>query len=296
MTNIWESGAAIEKLGFTASRLNRAEFLAIQEKIDKLLKKAGLKWVSWHKGSAGGWTQGHPYPVKDELVKKDAGDVDVVIDSDDLTRAMPPTDKKLTLLDSKKKLAAFFEEHGIRNTGGNLNLAVPIGDKHVQVDIFVNKDAANVIHGHTLDYSLDPGMRGSDLWGRPGEGVKGVWHILVNMTPSPSGSTSWKDPKSGEEKGALQLSPELGIVDRASGNVVLSWGRKDQIARMMIGPKATAKEISSLTGIKKALSQAVQDNVPLAVEKYNAVKEYLPKDKVQEGNSDWFRRVLNIIP
>lgn len=295
MTNIWESGAAIEKLGFTASRLNRAEFLAIQEKIDKLLKKAGLHWVSWHKGSAGGWAQGHPYPVKDERVKKDAGDVDVVIDADDLTRAMPPSDKKLTLLDSKKKLAVFFDEHGIRNTGGTLNLAVPIGEKHVQVDIFVNKDAASVIHGHTLDYSLDTGMRGSDMWGRPGEGVKGVWHILVNMTPNAQGGSSWKDPKTGEEKGALQLSPELGIVDRATNTVVLPWSKKDQIARMMVGPKATARDISSLTGLKHALSQAVQDNVSLAKAKMDAVKEYLPEDKVQEGNSDWFRRVLNIL-
>lgn len=267
---IRESGAAIGKLGAEAKRINQQEFYDLKKKLDPILTKAGINAkfkMGWTMGSAGSWDPKHPY-YDPGTVKKDAGDVDVMIDASDLMDAFPPAFKRYKqepkpekkfaddLKSSKEQLSAWLEQNGIPNTGASLNLNVD----GVQVDLIVKKDAASTIHGHQLDYSKDAGMRGTHLW-------MDIWPALIKMNPSPiTGKTTiGDDPKTGEPISALQLSPDRGVVDRETGKVIFPWSQKDKIAELMVGRGVTGKDISSISGLKAALQK-------VAPEKWNAVK------------------------
>lgn len=276
-----ESGNALNKLGIEVSRINKQEFLDLRNNLEQVLKTAGLKSVYWTMGSAGSWAPEHAY-YSDTSAKKDAGDVDIMLDAEDVMRAFPP-DKKVykqqvspekifsdNITNSKNKLAAFLTSKNIPNTGASLNCAIPVGDKYAQVDLIVKSPASEVIHGHMLDYSQDVGMKGSDIWLK-------IYPTLVKLLSSPSSgkfTTGKVDPATGEQKSAVQLSPDRGLVDRENNKVIYSWANKDKIAQMLIGPEATARDMSSLSGIKKALQ-----NYP---DKWNSVKHFFPA-KMQES-------------
>lgn len=272
---IREGGAAIGKMGAEARRIQQQEFLEIKRRLDPVLTKAGLNVKfknGWTMGSAGSWDPKHPY-YDPGSVKTDAGDIDVMIDADELMTAFPPDpktyrqepkpEKKFAdeLKNSKEKLAAWLEKQGFPNTGAALNVNVD----GVQVDLIVKKDAASTIHGHQLDYSKDVGMRGTHLW-------MDIWPTLIKMNPSPlSGKTNLgTDPKTNEPISALQLSPDKGVVDRETGKVIYPWSKKDKIAELMVGPGVTGKDISSISGLRAALQK-------VAPEKWNAVKHLFPQ-------------------
>jgi hypothetical protein len=286
MTAIREGGEAIKKLGVTASRVTKDEFFQIVDELTALLKTAGITELDWTMGSAGIWHPSHPY--HDPKIKKDsAGDVDVLVDQEAVMSAFPPKLKPTknpmspekqhaeSVKNSKEQLSAWLKDKGFDNTGSALNVAYPIGDKFAELDIIVKPDAASAVGGHQMDYATDPTMRGSDLWLE-------IWPTLVKMTPSPlSGKTEIVDVK-GKPNSALQLSPDRGIVDRASDKVITSWSDKEKIAKIMVGPHANGRDIASLTGLRKVLQK-----VP---NKWNAVKHLFP-ESLQEGQ--WFRYLLN---
>jgi hypothetical protein len=69
-------------------------------------------------------------------------------------------------------------------------------------------------------------------------------------------STTFIDAKTGEEKGNLQYSPDKGLVNRDNGEVVAI--DKGQIAKILLGPAATARDLSSISGIRDALQKDPQ--------------------------------------
>lgn len=276
---IREGGEAIKKLGVTASRVNKAEFFQIVDEVTALLKKAKITELNWTMGSAGIWHPSHPY--HDPNVKKDsAGDVDVLVDLNAVMTAFPPDDaaimkkkrrKPLTpeklhderVVSSKQQLSDWLINKGINNTGAALNLAYPIDNKFAEVDIIVKPNAAQAVGGHQMDYASDPTMRGSDLWLE-------VWPTLVKMTPNPlNGKTEIVDAN-GQTTSALQLSPDRGVVDRETDKVIASWANKDKVAKIMVGPHANGRDISSRVGLKRVLQQ-----VP---DKWNAVKHLMNEE------------------
>lgn len=263
---VLESQKAVTKLGFTPSRVTRKDFLAIKAKLDPILRKAGVisrDWKqAWTMGGAGSWDPEHPY-YDPKSAKSDSGDVDVMLDADTLIKAFPGK----TITDSKKKLAEYLKRLGIENNGAPLNTVVRIGGRDFAVDLIVKPQAASAIRGHQMDYARDTKMRGSDLWGR-GPSAS-IWHTLIKMEPSPiSGKRTLGLDKNGVEISALQLSPDLGVVDRETGKILIPWSDKDRIAQLMVGPEATARDISSVSGIRDALQK-----VP---KKWNAVKHLFP--------------------
>jgi hypothetical protein len=288
---------ALKSIGVDAQRITKQEFEAVRNMLEPKLGEVGIGAsfkLGWTMGSAGSWSKEHPY-YDTNTVKQDAGDIDIMVDASDLMASFPPKPKTYRnepapakkfaddLKSSKDQLSEWLKAHGFPNTGANLNMHVKVGNKDVQVDLIVKKDAMNVIPGHQMDYSKDVGMKGSDLW-------VNVWPTLVKMTPSPiSGKVSLgKDPKTGENISALQLSPDHGVVDRETGKVLIPWSQKEKVAQLMVGPGATGRDISSLSGIKAALMR-------IAPEKYNVVKEFLPSDAVKEGSSLWFRQIIDVI-
>lgn len=261
-TPLRESQQAAIRMGVTPSRVTQADYLAIKKKLDPILRKSGAigkDWrEAWTMGSSGSWDPAHPY-YDPKTAKQDTGDVDVMLDADSVMQAFPAD----TLKDSKALLAQYLDSKGIKNNGAALNTVVEIGGKVFAVDLIVKPNAANAIRGHQMDYSQDPSMRGSDLWGKSTD--SSIWHTLIKMEPSPiSGKVSLGKDKKGNNISALQLSPDYGVVDRETGKVVIPWSDKDSIAKLMVGDHATARDISSVKGIRAALQKVPR--------KWNAVK------------------------
>jgi hypothetical protein len=273
---ISESGKALKELNIEVSRINKQEFLEIEKKLQKVLNDAGIKIQKWQMGSAGSWSASHPYSTE-ESKKQDAGDVDVMLDLDDVRQAFPAIPKTYArkvgakrieedAIDSSKlQLSEYLAKKGFPNNGVSLNLNYPLKGKNVQVDLIVTPNADEAIHAHTLDYTKDVGMRGSDLWNE-------LYHSLVRFIPSPiSGKLTLDgqiDRRTGEAKSALQLSHQRGLVDRETDKVLIPWSKKDQMAQVLLGPEANARDLSSLSGIKNILQ-----NYP---EKWAVVKKYFP--------------------
>jgi hypothetical protein len=78
------------------------------------------------------------------------------------------------------------------------------------------------------------------------------------------------------------MSPYKGLVDRETKELITS--NKDKIAKVIIGPSASADDMGNPTKMLKAL-----EKYP---EKYKAIKEkYFGTPSIQE----WFRRTLDIL-
>jgi hypothetical protein len=283
IVELFESGAALDKLGIQVERIVKQQFEQVRAKLEPALSKLGLDArfkLGWTMGSAGSWAKEHPY-FDPNSVKTDAGDIDVMIDASDLLDAFPPQVKPYrnepgeakrfadSLKSSKEQLSKWLSDNGFPNTGAQLNLNFNLGGQNIQVDLIVKKDAANAIAGHQMDYSKDVGMKGSDLWNN-------IWPDLVRMTPNPrTGKTSLgTDPKTGKNISALQLSPDTGIVDRETGDVIVPFSQKDKMAELMVGPGVTGREISSVSGLKAALQR-------VAPKKFQAVAQYFPQAQQQ---------------
>lgn len=292
------SGAALGKLGIEVKRINKEQFQKVRGALEPVLNKAGLNTkfkLGWTMGSAGSWASEHPY-YSEKTLKADAGDIDVMIDAGELMDAFPPMARKYKqepapakkyaddLKSSKEQLSEWLTAQGFPNTGAQLNMSFTLDGQEIQVDLIVKRDAATVIPGHQMDYSRDVGMKGGDLW-------LNIWPDLIRMTPNPrTGKTSLgTDPKTGKNISALQLSPDLGVVDRETSEVLIPWTKKDDIAKLMVGPHATGRDISSISGLRAALQQ-----VP---NKWAAVKQYFPavSESTKVGTTSWFRVILGKI-
>jgi hypothetical protein len=65
--------------------------------------------------------------------------------------------------------------------------------------------------------------------------------------------TVYTDPKTGEEKGNIQFSPDRGLVDRDTNKVIAI--NKDDIAKILLGPQFSSRDLASMTGIRNALAK-----------------------------------------
>jgi hypothetical protein len=256
-----ESGKRLASRGVDVSRVNKDEFLAAKNVINPVLQKAGLK-AGWTAGGAGSFDPEHPYGGG----RDDSGDIDIMIDPEELlqkfpldiekynaalekpagakamanTLADPAKKAKLQMTASKWALADHMSRHGLDTDPGTLTVQYSAGGKHFSVDLIVRPRSAWPLHTH--DFTKDPGMRGGDLW-------VDLYPTLTKI----SSKTIFVDPKTGEEKGNLQYSPDRGLVDRDTNEVIAI--DKNDIAKILIGPEATARDISSITGIKTALQK-----------------------------------------
>lgn len=202
------------------------------------------------------------YPIGSAGHKEISSDIDVLIDAEELMAAFPAKELKL----SRKALEDYFKEKGLfaARTGVSVHVGVPIGDTQevVQVDLMAVEKAAAAQPLHTHDYT-DPTMKGGTL--------HAMWADLANLSSTP-------------EHPSLMMSPYKGLVDRASKELVTN--NKDKIAKIIIGPTATAADMGNPQRVLAALKQYP--------EKYNAIKDkYFPE--LKEGSREWFRRILDSV-
>jgi hypothetical protein len=255
-----EAGKRLAAAGVDVSRVNKEDFLHIKSRLNPLLQKAGIK-AGWTSGGAGSFDPEHEYGGGG---REDSGDVDIMIDPEELTAKFQPdleeyNQARKTPLgakafanmmadDSKKKqfamaaakwtLAKYMTDNGFETDPGTLTVKYSGEGKDYSVDLIVRPRSAWPLHTH--DFTRDPGMRGGDLWTE-------IYPTLVKL----ASKTTFTDPKTGEEKGNLQFSPDKGIVDRDTGEVIAI--KKDDIAKILLGPTATGRDLASISGIKDAL-------------------------------------------
>lgn len=257
-----EAGKRLAKQGIDVSRVNKEDFMHIKSKLNPLLIKAGIK-AGWTSGGAGSFDPEHEYGGGG---REDSGDVDIMIDPQDLvknfsidlekynqSREKPLGAKAFAnMMDDQKKktvfqmtaakwaLAKYMTDNGFDTDPGTLTVKYSGGGKDYSVDLIVRPRSAWPLHTH--DFTRDPGMRGGDLW--------------VNLYPTLTklaSKTVFTDTKTGEEKGNLQFSPDRGIVDRDTGEVVAI--DKTEIAKILLGPSATSRDLASISGIKDQLKK-----------------------------------------
>ena len=203
------------------------------------------------------------YPIGSAGKKEISSDIDALIDASELMAAFPTKELKL----SRKALEDYFKQKGLfaARTGVSVHVGIPtsVGDEVVQVDLMAVENAKNAQPLHTHDYS-DPTMKGGTL--------HAMWADLANMSQT-------------QGHASLMMSPYKGLVDRETKEIVTS--DKDTIAKIIIGPTATADDMGNPTKMMKALQQYP--------EKYRAIKEKYFSEPVQEGSLEWFRKTLDII-
>lgn len=200
------------------------------------------------------------YPIGSAGHKAISSDIDALIDAEELMTAFPAKELKL----SRKALEDHFKQQGLfaARTGVSVHVGIPIGatDKLVQVDLMAVENAAAAQPLHTHDYS-DSSMKGGTL--------HAMWADLANLSSLP-------------EHPSLMMSPYKGLVDRTTKQLITN--NKDQIAKIIIGPTATAADMGNPKRVLAAL-----EKYP---DKHATIKQkYFPE--LQEGSSLWFRYMMN---
>jgi hypothetical protein len=157
--------------------------------------------------------------------------------------ADPAKTARLQMSASKWALANHMTDNGFPTDPGTLTVQYSAGGKHHSVDLIVRPRSAWELHTH--DFSRDPDMRGGQLF-------TDIYPTLAKI----ASSTTFIDAKTGEEKGNLQYSPDKGLVNRDNGEVVAI--DKAAIAKILLGPAATARDLSSISGIRDSLQKDPQ--------------------------------------
>jgi len=203
------------------------------------------------------------YPIGSAGKKDISSDIDALVDAGELMQAFPAKELKL----SRKALEDYFKQTGLfaARTGVSVHVGVPTGqgDEIVQVDLMAVENAAAAQPLHTHDYT-DPTMKGGTL--------HAMWADLANMSQA-------------QGHASLMMSPYKGLVDRETKELVTN--NKDQIAKIIIGPTASADDMGNPTKMMAALQQYPQ--------KYNVIKNKYFAEPVAEGSTEWFRKKLEIL-
>lgn len=153
---------------------------------------------------------------------KRSGDLDMIVDSGKLKEFFGVADDK----NARVELEKLFQQAGFdtKKTGTSVHVKTKVGDAAQQVDIMVVPDGETAQKFHVHDIP-----QGSPYKGKHKQ-------IAVAYLA--------------KEKG-LKWSPYKGLVNRETNELISN--DLDEIAKQLIGPNATAKDMGSVEAIAKAL-------------------------------------------
>lgn len=213
-------------------------------------------------------------PVGSAGHKASSGDMDIMVDADSVLRAFGVKDEKTARAALKQSML----DRGVlaAQTGINVHLKIPNGDKFAQVDIMLVKNAGQVSKFHQHDYSVEK---------TPFKGVHK--HILL--------SSMAKETKSSQFPYGLMWSGFQGLFARGAdgkkGELVTQ--DIDEVAVILLGAGATGADLGSVERILNRLPMGVNDpRVQHALADENWPKQ---NEAVAEGTNTWFRQMMNIL-
>jgi hypothetical protein len=169
--------------------------------------------------------------------KAQSGDIDIFVDEDAVVEYFGAKEAK----DAKKSMQKYFQDAGLESvvSGRNVHIGVPYKDAKAQVDFMVIKDAETVApwhqHGPRKSYE-DPEFKGSEVF------------ILISSIAKSLG---------------LKFDPFAAkLVNRETGELVAR--NRDEVAKILLNPKATGDDLNSVKSILKALENDPKRDEKLA--------------------------------
>tara|TARA_E500000081_G_scaffold35754_1_gene39440 strand:+ start:297 stop:1067 length:771 start_codon:yes stop_codon:yes gene_type:complete len=196
----------------------------MMKQINKVMKVTGAKALPIGSGAT---------PTPGKL----SGDLDMIVDAGTIINHFKVKDTK----NAKIELEKLFQQSGFdtRKTGQIVHVKTTIGDTPQQVDIMVvdNGTTAQKFHVHDLP---------------KGSLYKGV-HKQIMMADLA------KEKITDEHPNGMKWSAYKGLVDRQTNELISS--DLNQIAKILLNPKAKAADLGSVESIVKANpeSQAIVD-------------------------------------
>lgn len=205
--------------------------------------------------------------------KIESGDIDIMVEAEDVIALFDTMNEKNPLLAAKKALENYFRGQGLeaRVNGNNVSIGVPYKDAVAQVDVMVVQDASIVApyhqHGPRGSY-LDPEFKGQPIF------------ILMNSIGKALG---------------LKFDAFGARLMRRDDNTVVARDR-DAVAKILLNPNATGDDLNSVKSILRALESDPQKDAKLAQAREDELKGLivLPK-KLEEGSASWFRFMQNLL-
>lgn len=211
-------------------------------------------------------------PVGSAGHKASSGDMDIMVDAEQMLKATGTKDEK----SARASLKNYLMDRGYASaqTGINVHVKIPNGDKFAQVDIMLVKNAGQVSKFHQHDYSVE---------NTPFKGVHK--HILL--------SSIAKETKTPEHPYGMMWSGFQGLFSRGPDGKKsdLISQDADEVAVVLLGPSASGQDLGSVERILEKLPQGIND--PRA---RNALSdENWPKqnESVNVGTTDWFRMMMD---
>tara|TARA_B100001173_G_scaffold211511_2_gene182546 strand:- start:252 stop:1025 length:774 start_codon:yes stop_codon:yes gene_type:complete len=161
---------------------------------------------------------------------KQSGDLDMIVDLADLQQAYKMPDQEAKVI--RKKLRQQFDLAGYKTaqSGTSVHVEVPMADHTHQVDIMVvaNAETASKFHTHSIP---------------DGSKFKGVNKMITIAKLAKDAGMKW--------------SPYKGLVNRETDELISS--NLDDIAKRLIGPNSTGKDLGSVEAIISALGKEKGD-------------------------------------
>lgn len=187
-----------------------------------------------------------------------AGDIDLMIEAQDLVDTFQTAGAKDPVKDAKKKLEAFLQQKGYvsKVAGRNVHVGIPFEGGLAQVDYMIINDAGVVApwhqHGPRGSYS-DPEFKGSDIF------------IVMNSIAKSMG---------------LKFDAFGAKLMRRDDDTVVGRSR-DEVAKILLNPGATGDDLNSVKAILNALKTDPRKDDKLAQARDDAARGIvnLPGDK-----------------
>ena len=201
--------------------------------------------------------------------KDSSGDMDIFIDASQAIKILGAKDEK----SAKVLLKNWVEKKGYQSalSGRNVHVRIPLPDGSAgQTDLMIIPNAAKVApfhtHGPSGQYN-DPEFKGGQLF------------IMYSSLAKALN---------------LKFSPFEGkLVDRTTNEVVAD--NKDDVAKILLNPSATAADLASVKSIIKALANDPKKEEKLAQAKADATKGLITlPESIQPGSIIWFRTLANL--
>jgi hypothetical protein len=201
---------------------------------------------------------------------KQSGDMDVIVDEQAVLDYFKVKDSK----SGRKALNDYIAAKGLQTaqSGINVHVRVPVGDQAHQVDVMVSANAEKVsqFHKHNIPQ---------------GSPYKGVNKQLIFAILAKQKGYMWS-----AWQGLFSRTPDGKKGEFVSDDM-------DVIAKTVIGPNSSSKDLGSVESILNALPKDEADAL-LAKAREDANWKELPTKQesiAQEGTVDWFSYMKGLI-
>jgi hypothetical protein len=208
--------------------------------------------------------------------KVESGDIDLMVDAEEVVKLFKTENEKDPVKAAKQKLKDYFKSKDIEANvnGRNVSIGIVYTDhtsqkKTAQVDVMVIHDAAIVApwhqHGPRGMYN-DPEFKGSEVF------------MLISSIAKHLG---------------LKFDAFGAKLMRRDDNQVVGRTR-EQVAKILLGPKAKESDLDSVKSMMKALQSDPDRELKLAQAKQDSEKGLIRlPESVEFGSPTWFRNIID---